>query len=85
MQRKSSCWLFVPGGLFACTGPVPLALFHLDYGTTSTMPTLSIVTLTQTYPESPAPAEQLVVFGQVSDADGIVDNEEDFDHNGGEL
>ena len=44
-----------------------------------------IVTLTQTYPESPAPAEQLVVFGQVSDPDGIVDNDEDFDHNGDEL
>jgi hypothetical protein len=65
MQRKSSCWLFVPGGLFVCTLPVFI--------------------FTKTYPESPVPAEQLVVFGQVSDADGIVDNEEDFDHNGAEL
>ncbi|MFH1184829.1 MAG: Ig-like domain-containing protein [Chloroflexota bacterium] len=65
-------WLLALGGILACMLVALLAFFHLDYTTARAMPTLPIVTLTETDPESPVAAGQsVVVFGQASDPDGI--------------
>ena len=73
-KRRSNRWLYGLGGLFVCMVLAALLFFYLDYTTNKAMPTIPLVRITETYPESPVAADQsVVVFGQASDPDGIAE------------
>ncbi|MCJ7435773.1 MAG: LysM peptidoglycan-binding domain-containing protein [Anaerolineales bacterium] len=74
MQNRLSRWFYVLGGLFVCLCLAGVAFLYLDYTTAMAMPTIPIVSITETYPKNPVVADQsVVIFGQANDPDGIVE------------
>jgi hypothetical protein len=74
MQNRFNRWFYVLGGLLACLCLAGAAFLYLDYATARAMPTIPVVSITETYPESPVVADQsVVVFGQANDPDGIAE------------
>lgn len=74
MQNRLGRWIYVLGGLFICLCLAGIAFLYLDYTTARAMPTIPIVSITETYPENPVVADQsVVIFGLANDPDGIVE------------
>ncbi len=74
MRRKTGRWIYVLGSLLACAILVAIAFFYLEYTTSKTIPSTPIVSISDTYPESPVPVDQsVVVFGQARGPEGIAE------------
>lgn len=73
-MKKISVWLYLAVGIVLCLVLTLLAYFYLDYATSKAMPSVPLVSITGTYPESPVSADQsVVVFGEARDPDGIAE------------
>ncbi len=72
MQKKFGRWFYVIGGSLICVFLVGLTFLYLDYTNANRVPTIPIVSISDTFPENPVVADQsVVVFGQARDPDGI--------------
>ena len=73
-MKKKSVWLYLTAGIVLCLVLTLLAYFYLDYATRKAMPSVPLVSITGTYPESSVSADQsVVVFGEARDPDGIAE------------